>query len=75
MYCNYSFVSPRRNKLWKFVIFKPLSYYFEETVQSGVKASFARRLVSCLIKLGRILRKGYSIPRDFSWIENYKTVS
>ena len=23
----------------------------------------------------RILRKGYSVPQDFSWIENYKLIS
>ena len=56
------------------VIFKPLSYCFEETIGLDVKASFVSRPVSHLIRWynKRILRKGYSVPRDFSWIENYK---
>ena len=32
------------------VIFKPLRYYFEETIGFDVKASFASRPVSRLIK-------------------------
>ena len=35
----------------QFVIFKPLSYCFEETIGFDVKASFASRPVSCLIRL------------------------
>ena len=42
------------NFLWKpskqFVIFKPLSYCFEETIGFDVKASFASRPVSRLIR-------------------------
>ena len=34
----------------QFVIFKPLSYYFEEIIRFDVKASFASRPVSRLIK-------------------------
>ena len=71
--------------LFQFVIFKPLSYCFEETIGFDVKVSFASRPVSCLIKpcdITRknnfinyffiILRKCYSVPQDVSWIENYK---
>ena len=56
------------------VIFKPLSYWFEETIGFDVTVSFASHPVSRLIRWDsrRILRKGYSVPRDFSWIENYK---
>ena len=69
---------------YQFVIFKPLSYCFEETIWFNGKASFASRPVSRLINwLGdttrwynkRILIKGYSVPLDFSWIENYKLSS
>ena len=61
----------------KFAIFKPLSYCFEETIGFNVKVSFASRLLSRQIRwyIKRILRKGYSVPRDFSWIENYKLFS
>ena len=59
---------------YQFVIFIPLSYCFEKTIAFDVKALFARRPVSQLIKPGeynkRILGKDYSAPRDFSWIEN-----
>ena len=56
------------------IICEPLSYCFEETIGFDVKNSFARRPASHLIKSSdiRILRKGYSFPRDISWIENYK---
>ena len=56
------------------VIFKPLSYWFEETIGFDVKPSFSSCPVSRLIRWynKRILRKGSSVPRDFSWIENYK---
>ena len=40
--------------LFQFVIFKPLSHCFEETIGFNVK--------------------GYSVPRDLSWIENYKLI-
>ena len=43
--------------LIQFVIFKPLSYCFEETIGFGVQVSFARRPVSCLIKLVDITKK------------------
>ena len=61
--------------IMQFVIFKPLSYCFKEIIIGFVvKASFASRPLSRLIRWynKRILRKGYSIPQDFSWIENYK---
>ena len=58
----------------QFAIFKSLSYCLKETIGFDVKASFADRPVSRLIRWynKRILRKGYSVPWDFSWIENYK---
>ena len=60
-----------------FVIFMRLSYCFEETTRFDVKALFSRGPVSRLIKPGskkRIIGKGYSVPRDVSWIENYKLI-
>ena len=71
----------KTENLWliQFVIFKPLSYFFRETIVFDIKASFASRSLSRLIRWynkpgynERNLRKGYSIPRDCSWIENYK---
>ena len=68
----------------QWVIFKSLSYCFKEPIEFDLKASFPSRPVSRLIKWYNrpgdttrwyneiILRKGYSIPRDFLWIENYK---
>ena len=63
----------------QFVIFKPLSYYFKETIGFDVKATFKSPPVSILIRRynkpihnKRVLIKGYSGPPDFSWIENYK---
>ena len=40
-----------------FVIFKTLSYVFEEAIGFGVKASFARRPVWRLIKAGDITKQ------------------
>ena len=58
----------------QFAIFKPWSYCFKETVGFDIKASFASRLLSRLIRwYNKILRKGYSISRDFSWIHSRKT--
>ena len=65
----------------QFVIFKLMSYCFEETKGFDIKASFASYPESRLIRWynepgditnKRILIKGYSVSRDFSWIENYK---
>ena len=58
----------------QFVIFKPQSYCFEETIEFDVNVLFASRPVSRLIMWynKRILRKGFSVPWDVSWIENYK---
>ena len=39
------------------VIFKMLNYCFEEKIGFGVKASFVRRPVSCLIKPGDIIKE------------------
>ena len=39
------------------LIFKPISYCFEETKGFGVKASFARRPLSHLIKPGDITKE------------------
>ena len=69
-------------KKYQFVIFNPLSYCFKEIICFDLKASFVNRLVSRLIRWynktrwynNRILRKGYSVSRDFSWIENYKLI-
>ena len=69
-------------KKYQFVIFNPLSYCFKEIIGFDVKASFANRPVSHLIRWynktrwynNRILRKGYSVAGDFSWIENYKLI-
>ena len=63
-------------KKYQFVIFNPLSYCFKEIIGFDVKASFANRPVSRLIRWYNniILRKGYSVARDFSWIENYKLI-
>ena len=63
---------------YQLLSFKPLSYCFEETIGFDVMASFARRPVLRLIKSGDITKcliKGYSVPRDFSWIQNYKLIS
>ena len=43
------FKANNKNFGTQFVIFKPLSYYFEETIGFDVKASFASRSVSRLI--------------------------
>ena len=58
----------------EFVNFNLLSYCLGEIIGFDVKISFASRPVSHLIRWynKRILRKGYSVRRDFSWIENYK---
>ena len=53
-----------------------LSYCFEGTLGFDVKALFASYPVSRVIgwyNEGTLI-KDYSVPRDFSWIENYKTV-
>ena len=44
-----STVIPGRDSV-QFVIFKPLSYCFEETIRFDVKASFASRPLSRLIR-------------------------
>ena len=48
-------------RLIQFVIFKPLSYCFEETIGFDVKASFASRpvsrLISCYNKPGDITKE------------------
>ena len=52
----------------QFIIFKPLSFIFEETIGFDVKASFNQtRWYN-----KTILRKGHSVSQDFSWAENYK---
>ena len=40
----------------QFVVFKPLNYYFEETIGFDVKVSFARPPVPRLIKTGDITK-------------------
>ena len=49
---------------YEFVVFKLLSYCFEETIGFDLKVSFVRRSVSRLIKPSD-LTKGYSVPRGF----------
>ena len=49
--------SPHQAGSWQFVVFKPLIYYFKETIGFDVKASFARRPVSRLLKLGDITKE------------------
>ena len=44
------FFNESKRKPIQFVIFKPLSYCFQETIGFDVKASLARRPVSRLIK-------------------------
>ena len=51
----------------QFVIFKPLSHCFEETIWFDVKASFPSRPESRLIRW-----YNYLFLQEFSWIENYK---
>ena len=41
---------PLTSKYTQFVIVKPLSYYFKETIGFDVKASFASRPVSRLVR-------------------------
>ena len=75
VHINYILVLEKlQNKTYQFVIFRLLSYCFEETIELDVKASFASRPFSRLIRWynKRILRKG--TERDFSWIENYKLI-
>ena len=43
--------------IYQFVIFKPLSYCFEETIGFDVKTSFTRRPVSRLIKPGDVTKE------------------
>ena len=43
--------------IYHFVIVKPLSYCFEEIIGFDAKASFARRPVLRLIKLGDITKE------------------
>ena len=57
--------------VYRFLMFKPLSYYFKETIGFDVKASLTKGPLSGLIKPGDII-KSYSVPWDFSWTENYK---
>ena len=58
---------------WRqFVVFELLSHCFEERIGFDVckASSVASNQTSWYNK--RTLRKEYSVPRDFSWIENYK---
>ena len=64
--------------LYQFVVFKPLSYCFEETIGFHIKASFTRlplRLIKPVDTHNkRMLTKSYSFPQNFSWIENHKLI-
>ena len=55
----------------QFVIFKLLSYCFQETIGFDVKAS-NQSIKQTRWYNKRNLRKNHSSPRDFSWTENYK---
>ena len=46
----YEAVAPSNPKSFQFVIFKPISYCFEETIGFDVETSFASRPVSRLIR-------------------------
>ena len=66
-----------RRRTDQFVVFKPLRYCFEETIEFEVKVSFASHPVSRLIswynKPGDITKEIWekaTVPRDFSWIVN-----
>ena len=71
-----SAVSSGQHRFMQCVIFDLLSYCFEETkdlrqiglvcIASSIASHQTRRHNK------RISIKGYSVPRDFSWIENYK---
>ena len=56
------------------MIFKSLSYCFKETTEFDVRALLTSRPLSRLIRWynKRILGKGYLVPWDVLWIENYK---
>ena len=61
----------------QFVIFKPLSYCFEETIGFDVMASFARPPVSRLIKPGNITENNNNFPRKRKYLnerDTYKLV-
>ena len=47
----------KKKKYSQVVIFKPLSYCFEETIGYDIKGSFASRPVSRLIKPGDITKE------------------
>ena len=47
----------RNGNRFPFLIFKPLSYFFEETIRFDTNFSFAGRPVSCLIKPGCIAKE------------------
>ena len=69
-----------KSKKYQFASFNPLSYCFKAIIGFDVKTWFANCPVPRLIRWynktrwynNRILRKGYSVTEDFSWIENYK---
>ena len=78
---NEDFASGSRNltiSFYQFVIFKLLSYCFEETIRFDVKASFASHPVSRIVRWYNKpgdMKKGFedlAVPRDYSWIEYYK---
>ena len=51
----------------QFVVFKPLSYYFEETIGFDKQASFPRPQMSLLIKPGDITKKFQLKAIQFHW--------
>ena len=65
-----------KSATYQFAIFNPLSYCFRRNNRIWRKGLVASRAASRLIRWynKRILIKSYSVPRDFSWIENYKLI-
>ena len=55
--CDLVAVALLKGGLYQFVVFKPLSYCFEETIGFDVKGSFARPPVLCLIKPGDVTKE------------------
>ena len=56
-----------RDSSIQFVVFKPLSYYFEETIGFDKQASFPRPQMSLLIKPGDITKKFQLKAIQFHW--------
>ena len=67
-YGIYRYIVQKRIQNSQFVIFKPSSYYFEETIGFDANTSFAcEKKPSWYNK--RILIKGYSVPRESQTVD------